>query len=60
MTCTACIVTTVTVMLLKGFEPYGLILINVCVAATVAIIILLMDFGPYGIFMYCVLILLRR
>jgi hypothetical protein len=42
----------------RGFGPYGIISINVCVVITVAMVMLLMDFGPCGlIFTYvCVVI----
>jgi hypothetical protein len=34
---------------LRNFGPYGIILINVCAAITVAMVMLLRDYGPYGI-----------
>jgi hypothetical protein len=36
-------------LLLKDFEPYVIIFMNVGVVITVAIVKLLRDFGPYGI-----------
>jgi hypothetical protein len=36
-------------MLLRGFGPYEIIFMNVCVVITVAMIMLLRDLEPYGI-----------
>jgi predicted membrane metal-binding protein len=42
-----CVLTVVTVMLVRDFGPYG-IFMNVCVL-TVVTVMLFRDFGPYGL-----------
>jgi hypothetical protein len=36
-------------LILRGFGPYKIIFMNVCVVITVAMVMLLRDFGSYGI-----------